>query len=417
MSQLIEIVVPDIGDYENVLVIKIVVQPGDIVTAEQTLIMLESDKATLDVPSPAAGRISALKLHLGDKVREGSVVALLEPLAAAPLASPPVLIVQTTKPLPVAAKIATETIAAPTAPTYALPHASPAVRQLARELGIDLADVNGTGMKGRITSENLHNYIKATLDARPSAANNVRLNPLPWPDVDFANYGAVERTPLSKGKNTLSGKLPRNSISIPHVTNFNKADITDLENFCAEVNMQLPVGSAEITMLACMVKASVAALQKHPTLNAELDGEDLILKRYFHIGFAVDTPNGLVVPVIKDVDKKGLFAIGIEARQLAALASEGKLKPSDTQGGCFTISSLGGIDGDGFTPMINAPEVAILGAAQVRMQSVWDGKAFLPRRIMPVSLSWDHRVIDSAEAARFLASFTGCLEDLRLSIL
>ncbi|MES2492476.1 MAG: 2-oxo acid dehydrogenase subunit E2 [Pseudomonadota bacterium] len=426
MTRTIEIRVPDIGDFKNIPVIELPVKPGDVVTEEQTIIVLESDKATLDVPSPAAGRVSEIRLSLGDAVSEGSLVALLE-IEPADEADDPAGIPVSPAPPPTPSEPPAPHIAAaaPPAPpavtaaqppraassTGAPPHASPSVRRLARILGVDLSLVTGTGPKGRIVAEDLHGFVQSALSAAPSAGTGLDL--LPWPKVDFSKFGAVERAPLSRIKRVSGANLARNSVIIPHVTNFAEADVTELESFRTRINAEASGETARLTMLAFMIKAAVATLRKHPLFNASLDGEELVLKQYFHIGFAADTPNGLVVPVIRDADQKGLVALAGEAAGLAAKARDGKLKPDEMQGGCFTVSSLGGIGGTGFTPIINAPEVAILGAARAEMKPVWDGAAFVPRLVMPISLSWDHRVVDGAEAARFLMTFTGLLAEFR----
>jgi pyruvate dehydrogenase E2 component (dihydrolipoamide acetyltransferase) len=329
------------------------------------------------------------------------------PLPAAPAATPPASIV---------APIAVQ----PVSPSAGiLPYASPSIRRLARELGVDLTQLRGSGPKSRIQKTDLFDFVKAVVSGKSApAADSAQpsgggLNLLPWPQVDFAKFGPIERAPLSKIKKISASNLSRNAIIIPHVTNFDEADVTELEKFRIEINKERQKTGQKLTMLAFMVKASVAALKTHPNFNASLEGEELILKRYFHIGFAADTPNGLVVPVIKDADAKTLIEIAAEANELAEQARGGKLKPGDMQGGCFTISSLGGIGGNGFTPIINAPEVAILGAARAKMTPVWDGESFQPRLVMPVSLSWDHRVIDGAAAARFLVTLTTLLSDFR----
>lgn len=426
MPAIIEILVPDIGDFKDVPVIELPVQPGDLVAVEQTLAVLESDKAAMDVPSPAAGRLKELKIKLGDRVSRGSLVALVESddeTNAAEIAES--VMPTSTQAVPPALSFAFSPITTPANPTpqacatlpsraglVTLPHASPSIRRLARKLGVDLTKVAGSGIKGRICAEDVHSFVKAAL-ASPAADSNAGLNLLAWPKLDFSKFGPTERVPLSKIKKISGANLSRNAIIIPHVTNFDEADVTELETFRIEANRNPPKDAGKLTMLAFMIKAAVATLKQHPNFNAALDGEELIVKRYFHIGFAADTPNGLVVPVIKNADRKGLFEIATEAGHLAGLAREGKLKPDDMQGGCFTISSLGGIGGNGFTPIINAPEVAILGAARAKMQPVWCGSSFVPKLIMPVSLSWDHRVIDGAEAARFLVTFTGLLADFR----
>jgi pyruvate dehydrogenase E2 component (dihydrolipoamide acetyltransferase) len=306
-----------------------------------------------------------------------------------------------------------------TTPSAGLPHASPSIRKLARELGVDLTQLRGSGAKSRIQKSDILDFVKNAVSgqgaapAGTGAAYATGLDLLPWPQIDFAKYGPVERAPLSKIKRISGANLSRNAIVIPHVTNFDEADVTELEKFRLDINKERQPKGDKLTMLAFMIKALVAALKRHPTFNASLDGDELILKRYFNIGFAADTPNGLVVPVIKDAAAKSLSEIAAEAGQLAEQGRNGKLKPGDMQGGCFTISSLGGIGGNGFTPIINAPEVAILGVARAKMKPVWDGESFQPRLIMPVSLSWDHRVIDGAEAARFLVTFTTLLGDFR----
>ena len=417
---LIEISVPDIGDFKDVPVIEILAVPGTAVAVDDALVVLESDKATIDVPSPAAGVVREVRVKLGDKVSRGAVLLLLE-------ASAPNMASLAETPAPVAEMLPNAVV--PTAlsvPSQApspialagLPHASPSIRRFARELGVDLTQLRGGGPKNRIQKTDILEFVKSVVSGQTTvradtAAPGVGLDLLPWPQSDFAKFGSIERMPLSKIKKISGANLSRNSIIIPHVTNFDEADVTELEAFRLNINKERQAKDDKLTMLAFMIKASVAALKRHPAFNASLDGDELILKRYFHIGFAVDTPNGLVVPVIKDADTKGLAEIAAEAGQLAEQGRKGKLKPGDMQGGCFTISSLGGIGGNGFTPIINAPEVAILGAARAKMTPVWDGESFRPRLIMPVSLSWDHRVIDGAEAARFLVTFTTLLGDFR----
>ena len=417
---LIEISVPDIGDFKDVPVIEILAVPGTAVAVDDALVVLESDKATIDVPSPAAGVVREVRVKLGDKVSRGAVLLLLE-------ASAPNMALLAETPAPVAEMLPNAVV--PTAlsvPSQApspiasagLPHASPSIRRFARELGVDLTQLRGGGPKNRIQKTDILEFVKSAVSGQTTvradtAAPGVGLDLLPWPQSDFAKFGSIERMPLSKIKKISGANLSRNSIIIPHVTNFDEADVTELEAFRLNINKERQAKDDKLTMLAFMIKASVAALKRHPAFNASLDGDELILKRYFHIGFAVDTPNGLVVPVIKDADTKGLAEIAAEAGLLAEQGRKGKLKPGDMQGGCFTISSLGGIGGNGFTPIINAPEVAILGAARAKMTPVWDGESFRPRLIMPVSLSWDHRVIDGAEAARFLVTFTTLLGDFR----
>ena len=437
-TSLKEVVVPDLGDIVDVPVIEVLVRVGTEVKIDQTLAVLETEKATMDVPSTAAGIVREVRIKVGDKISRGSVMVLLEPAgasagapvqpAAAVASGPPSLPIPFTTPeSAVVASAVPPQQAAPhphpsedTSPQStvaapgSLPHASPSVRRFARELGIDLTLVPGTGPKERIQHSDVQAYVKM-LAARPPvpAASGSSLDLLPWPKIDFAQFGPVERTELSRIKKISAANLLRNSILIPHVTNFDEADITELEAFRVGLNREEAGKGCKLTMLAFLIKASVTALWLHPTFNASLEGDALVLKRYFHIGFAADTPNGLVVPVIRDVESKGLRTIAAEANSLAELARNGKLKPADMQGGCFTVSSLGGIGGTGFTPIINAPEVAILGAARARMTPVWDGSEFKPRLIMPLSLSWDHRVIDGAAAARFLVTLTQLLADFR----
>lgn len=426
--RLIEIFVPDIGDFKNIPVIEVLAVPGASVGIDDAVVVLESDKATIDVPSPAAGVVKEVRVKLGDKVSRGSALILLEtdaafvpPLPEAPVPRP----VPAATAAPTALPVATQPTApapsqaATVIPSGALPHASPAIRRFARELGVDLRLLRGSGSKGRIQKIDVINFVKETVagkaDPRTTASmsTGAGLDLLPWPQIDFAKFGPISRAPLSKIKKIAAANLSRNAIIIPHVTNFDEADVTALEKFRVEMNKERLMKGEKLTMLAFMIKASATALKTHPMFNASLDGDALILKNYFHIGFAVDTPNGLVVPVIKDADVKGVTAIAAEAGERAEQARNGKLKPGDMQGGCFTVSSLGGIGGTGFTPIINAPEVAILGAARAKTTPVWDGDSFQPRLVMPVSLSWDHRVIDGAEAARFLVTFTSLLQEFR----
>ena len=410
-------------------VIEILAVPGAVVGVDDALVVLESDKATIDVPSPAAGVVKEVRVKLGERVSQGSALILLETGASSPSAPAQVPTPIQASPVPLApAQIANAApppatmVPLPTAtmaPSCALPHASPAIRRFARELGVDLSLLCGSGAKGRIQKVDVLDFVKdavsgkAVSRANTGALTGTGLDLLPWPQIDFAKFGPIQRTPISRIKRISGANLSRNSVIIPHVTNFDEADVTELEKFRVDINKERQAKGEKLTMLAFLIKASVAALKKHPTFNASLDGDELILKRYFHIGFAADTPNGLVVPVVKDADAKGLTAIAAEAGVLAEQARDGKLKPTDMQGGCFTISSLGGIGGNGFTQIVNAPEVAILGAAKAKMKPFWDGTAFQPRLIMPVSLSWDHRVIDGAEAARFLVTLTTLLADYR----
>jgi pyruvate dehydrogenase E2 component (dihydrolipoamide acetyltransferase) len=401
MDQMLEICVPDIGDFKDIPIIEILVAPGASIAPGDALVVLESDKATIEVPATAAGVVRELRVKSGDRVSQGRVLLLLQLEATAPAKALPAMAAP--------AAIAAPVVTPQDAPRTGGAHASPLARRFARELGIDLAKVAGSGPRGRILRQDLQDFVKAAVQARP-AETGAELGLLPWPQVDFATFGQIERAPLSRIQKISGANLSRNAILIPHVTNFDEADITELETFRVATNAG---GGAKLTMLAFMIKAAVVALRRHPLFNASLDSEELVLKRYFNIGFAADTPNGLVVPVIKAADTKGLTDIAAEAGELAALARAGKLKPADMQGGCITLSSLGGIGGLGFTPIINAPEVAIIGAARAKMAPVWDGAAFTPRLMMPVSLSWDHRVLDGAEAARFLVTFTGLLADFR----
>ena len=431
---LLEVKVPDIGDFKDVPVIGIEVSPGDTVKAEDPLVTLESDKATMEVPAPAAGTVKEIKLKVGDKVSEGTLVLLLETAAAgaaapataptpAPASPPPATAAskpasaEPVAPAPAAAPPAPAEIAAAVVGHRA--HASPSVRRFARELGVDVALVKGTGPKGRILQEDVQNYVKQAL-AQPrgaAPAGGTGLDLLPWPTVDFAKFGPVESKPLSRIKKISGANLARNWVMIPHVTQFDEADITDLEALRVQLNKENEKSGAKLTMLAFLIKAAVAALKKYPDFNASLDGENLVYKQYFHIGFAADTPNGLVVPVIRDADRKGLLEIAKEMGALSAKAREGKLGPAEMQGGCFSISSLGGIGGTAFTPIVNAPEVAILGVSKSQTRPVWDGKVFQPRLMIPLSLSYDHRVIDGAAAARFTAYLAQVLADMRRVLL
>ncbi|WP_374592909.1 dihydrolipoyllysine-residue acetyltransferase [Aquabacterium sp.] len=432
----VELKVPDIGDMHDVSVIEVLVKPGDTIKAEQSLITLESDKASMEVPATQGGVIKELKVALGDKVSQGSVIALIEAAGAAvaaaePAAAPaPVAPAASATPVPpltpapavpaLASSAPVAAVAAPAAAGGALPHASPSVRRFARELGVPLAQVPGTGLKGRITQEDVQGFVKGVMaGAKPasSAASGPLpdgvVSVLPWPQIDFTKFGPIERQPLSRIKKLSGANLSRNWVLIPHVTNNDEADITELEAFRVKLNAEGGKDATKVTMLAFLIKAVVAALKKFPTFNASLDGDALVLKQYFNIGFAADTPNGLVVPVIRDADKKGILELAQESADLAKLARDGKLTPAQMQGGCFSISSLGGIGGTTFTPIINAPEVAILGVCRSVMKPVWNGTAFEPRLTLPLSLSYDHRVIDGAAAARFNAYLGQLLADFR----
>ena len=440
----VTVVVPDIGDFDEVAVIELFVKPGDTVRVEQSLITVESDKASMEIPSSHAGTVAEVLVKVGDKVAKGrpivvmqtaSVGAQTDTVRAEPVeapASPSTSSGRTEVASPSTGSGRTEVHAVPahqptTAPSSALPHASPSIRRLARELGVPLAEVKGSGPKGRITQADVQGFVKAVMAgdaqttaqkakapaAAPAAAGGAFPGLLPWPNVDFAKFGTVERKELSRIKKISGANLHRNWVVIPHVTNHDDADITDLEAFRVQLNKENEKSGVKVTMLAFLIKACVAALKKFPEFNASLDGDTLVLKKYFHVGFAADTPSGLVVPVIKDADQKGILQISSEMSALAAKARDGKLSPADMSGGCISISSLGGIGGRYFTPIINAPEVAILGVCRSTTEPRWDGKAFQPRLILPLSLSWDHRVIDGAAAARFNAYLGAILADFR----
>ena len=436
----IEVRVPDIGDFDEVAVIEVFVKPGDAVKVEQSLITVESDKASMEIPSSHAGVVSDVKVKLGDKVTKGSLIAVLQGAvgsAAAPAAAAPVATAGMPAPAAPSASVAhTPPTAAlpphePTVPSGKLPHASPSIRRLARELGVPLDEVKGTGPKGRITQADVESFVKGVMAGAVQTAAQKAKAPaaagvagggafpglLPWPQVDFAKFGPVERKDLSRIKKISGANLHRNWVMIPHVTNNDEADITDLEALRLQLNKENEKSGIKITMLGFVIKAVVAALQKFPQFNASLDGDQLVYKHYFHIGFAADTPNGLVVPVLKDADKKGLMQISQEMSDLAKKARDGKLGPAEMTGGCFSISSLGGIGGTHFTPIINAPEVAILGLSKGSMKPVWDGETFQPRLTLPLSLSYDHRVIDGASAARFNAYIGLVLADFRRVLL
>ena len=428
--------VPDIGDFDEVEVIEIMVKVGDTVKVDQSLLTVESDKASMEIPSSHAGVIKEIKVKVGDKVAKGTQIVVLDAVAgsapaAAPVASAPAAAAPAAPaPAPVAAASAAPATPAAPAPVFSGSgaHASPSVRKFARELGVDLTRVGGSGPKGRILHEDVQSYVKAALAgnagnaskaATGSAGNGLTL--LPWPSLDFSKFGPTELEPLSRIKKLSGPNLHRNWVMIPHVTQYDEADVTELEEFRKTSNEALAKAksSVKLTMLAFVIKACVAALKKYPTFNSSLDasGENLILKQYYHIGFAADTPNGLVVPVVKDADKKTVSQIAQDMADLSLQAREGKLKPTDMQGASFTISSLGGIGGTLFTPIINAPEVAILGLSKTAFKPVWDGKQFVPRLILPLSLSYDHRVIDGAMGARFSTYLSEVLADLRKTLL
>jgi len=458
MAQIVEVKVPDIGDFKDVPIIELLVKAGDEVKAEDSLMTLESDKATMDIPSPVSGVVTELKVKVGDKVAEGVTLALVSVSEGATAAAGKADVAAAPSPVPspvAAAPVApaaatpatadadyrpgdTELIIAP--PRVAMPtpaerlgggqlaHASPSVRRFARELGVDVARVAGSGPKGRIMQSDVQAYVKglisgtAPASAAPAAsAGSGGLDLLPWPKIDFAKFGAIEVQPLSRIKKISGTNLARNWVMIPAVTYHEDADITDLEDFRVQINRENEKSgdksAAKLTMLAFLIKACVKAMQKFPEFNASIDGDNLVLKKYFHIGFAADTPNGLMVPVIKNADTKGVFELARETGELARQAREGKLKPADMQGACFTISSVGGIGGTGFAPIVNAPEVAILGVSKSAMKPVWDGKAFQPRLILPLSLTADHRVIDGALATRFNVYIAQLMADMRRSLL
>ena len=441
----IEIQVPDIGDFDEVTVIELLVKVGDSISAEQSLITVESDKASMEIPSAAAGVVTAIKVALGDKVKQGSPVVMLEvaagaaPAAPAPAPAPapavlaapapaaPVAIAPT--PAPVSAVAPSAPAHVPGTPAPGLPHASPSVRKFARELGVPIDEVKGSGPKGRITQDDVQAFTKAVMAGAAqtkaqaakapaaSGGDGAALGLIPWPKVDFAKFGPIERKELGRIKKISGANLLRNAIMIPAVTNHDDADITELEAFRVLTNKENEKSGIKVTMLAFLIKACVAALKKFPDFNSSLDGDALVYKNYWHIGFAADTPNGLMVPVLKDADQKGVLQISQEMGELAKKAREGKLSPAEMSGATFTISSLGGIGGRYFTPIINAPEVAILGVCKSQMEPIWNGKEFVPRLMLPLSLTWDHRVIDGASAARFNAYLGQILGDFRRVLL
>ena len=447
----IEVKVPDIGDFKEVPVIEVLVKPGDSVKKDDSLITLESDKATMEVPAPSSGTVKEIRVKVGDKVSEGVAILTMDGGEAKPAPAPTPAATKAESPAPKApAKaeapaqkaaaeqpVAAQPARAPEAPpptkpeslppqqeqrTGTLAHASPGVRRFARELGADIAKVKGSGPKGRVLKEDIQNFVKQALagGGAPMAARGGGVADLglpAWPKVDFAKFGPVDVQPLTRIQKISGPALARNWLMIPHVTQFDEADITDLEAFRAKVNEENAKSGIKITPLAFLVKAVVASLKKFPRFNSSLDGDNLVVKQYWNIGFAADTPQGLMVPVIKNADQKGVAEIAKETSELAAKAREGKLGPADMQGGTFSISSLGGIGGTAFTPIVNAPEVAILGVSKAGMKPVWDGKQFTPRLIMPLSLSYDHRVIDGALGARFTAHLAQVISDMRRSVL
>ncbi|MFC4157730.1 dihydrolipoyllysine-residue acetyltransferase [Chitinimonas lacunae] len=425
----VEIKVPDIGEAKDVDVIEVFVKVGDVIRKEDALITLETDKASMEVPASAGGTVREVRVKVGDKVSEGHVIVVVDAEASAAASAP------AGSPAPQAAAPAPAPTAAAPAPAakpasasapvnrenFKQAHASPSVRKFARELGVDLSRVSGSGPKQRILHSDVQAFVKSVMSgqtaagsaAAPSNGSGVGLDLLPWPKVDFAKFGPISEKPLSRIKKLSGANLARNWVMIPHVTQFDEADITEMEAFRKQMSEELKKQDIKLTPLAFIIKACVAALKKFPEFNASLDGEQLILKQYFHIGFAADTPNGLVVPVVRDADRKSLIDIANETAALAAKARDGKLLPADMQGGCFSISSLGGIGGTAFTPIINAPEVAILGVSKSSIKPVWNGQEFAPRLMLPLSLSYDHRVIDGASAARFTAYLGQVLGDIR----
>jgi pyruvate dehydrogenase E2 component (dihydrolipoamide acetyltransferase) len=435
----IEIHVPDIGDFKDVAVIEVFVKPGDTIKVEQSLITVESDKASMEIPSSHAGVLKELKVKVGDTVNIGDLLAILEgtvsaaaaPVAAAASAVAAVAPAAVAAPTAVAAAVAAVAAPAhaPGAPTLGLPHASPSVRKFARELGVPLEELKGSGHKGRITQDDVQTFTKSVMSGATqtkaqaakggasAGGDGAALGLIPWPKVDFAKFGPIERKEMGRIKKISGANLLRNAIMIPAVTNHDDCDITDLEAFRVSTNKENEKSGVKVTMLAFLIKACVAALKKYPEFNSSLDGDALVYKNYWHIGFAADTPNGLMVPVIRDCDKKGVLQISAEMSELAKKARDGKLGPAEMTGATFTISSLGGIGGKYFTPIINAPEVAILGVCKSTMEPVWNGKEFVPRLMLPLSLTWDHRVIDGAAAARFNAYLGQILGDFRRVLL
>jgi pyruvate dehydrogenase E2 component (dihydrolipoamide acetyltransferase) len=425
-----DVLVPDIGDFSDVPIIEVLVAPGDTVKEEDPLVTLESDKATMDVPAPFAGVVQELKVAVGDTVSQGSLLLTVVPAEpdqeqATSSLTGPASQEAAAVPAPPAAASPPAPAAAPAAPAPAAaagpPYAGPGARRLARELGVGLAGVSGTGRKGRITKDDVRAFTERPPATPPPAAtaatDGARLGLAPWPSVDFEKFGPVERQPLTRIKKISGPNLHRNWVMIPHVTHHEEADITELEAFRKRTNEEYAKQGVKLTMVALLLKACVAALKEFPAFNASLDGDELVIKRYYHLGFAADTPQGLVVPVIRDVDRKGLIDVARELTELSGKAREGKLGPADMTGGTFTISSLGGLGGTAFTPIVNAPEVAILGVTRSALKPVWSGAEFVPRLMVPLSLSYDHRVIDGALAARFASYLANVLTDMRRVLL
>ncbi len=422
MSELIQVLVPDIGDYKDVTVIEVMVKAGDTINAEDTLLTLETDKAAMDVPSPHSGVVKEMHVKVGDKISQGSLILLLESSSALPVAKESAVSVPAAAQVPAAIlapapvqtvqAVQTVQVSEPAATTAA--HASPGIRRFARELGVDIGKVAASGTKGRVTREDVQLYVKAALaQPRGAAVSGNGLQVLDMPVFDFAKFGAIETQALSRIQKISGANLHRNWVTIPHVTQFDEADITDMEAFRKQLGVEYAKQNIKITPLVFLLKAVVASLKKFPKFNASLAGDNLILKQYFHIGVAVDTPDGLMVPVLRDVDKKGLVQLATELAEISTKARDKKITAADMQGGCFTISSLGGIGGTYFTPIINAPEVAILGVSKSSMQPVYQDGGFVPRLILPLSVSYDHRVIDGAAAARFTRFLAMVLTDIR----
>ena len=440
MANLKDVLVPDIGDFKNIPVIEVLVKPGDKVSAEESLITLESDKATMEVPAPFDGVVKEMKIKVGDSVSEGTAILTIEALGDEPSAAPEKKAAgpatEKTPPKPVEEKISSTPPPAPKAPSAPAPsvskpineesfsaaHASPGVRRFARELGVDLGSVKGSGPKGRILREDVQSFVKSVMQTGGTAAasgSGLGFNLPAWPVIDFEKFGPTEKQALSRIKKISGPALHRNWITIPHITQHDEVDITELEAFRKSLSKDAEKAGLKITPLALIMKAVVAALKRHPEFNSSLapEGDSLIIKRYFHIGVAVDTPGGLVVPVIRDADKKGIMEIAEELGKVSAKARDGKLGPADMSGGTFSISSLGGIGGGQFTPIVNAPEVAILGVSRSTIKPVWNGKDFEPRLMLPLSLSYDHRVIDGAEGARFITYLNQVMSDIRRVLL
>lgn len=424
-TQIVQVLVPDLSGNNDVSIIEVAVKVGDSIKEEDTIMTLETDKATMDVPSTASGIIKELKVQVGGKVNQGDLIILVETTSSAPaavvapvIAAAPVVVAASAAPVAVQASVASAKV---DEVAFSNAFASPSIRKLARELGTDLGKVKGSGTKGRITEDDLKAFIKSVMSGQvsngavsaPSNGSGGGIDLIPWPKVDFAKFGPVRVEAMSRIKKLSGANLARNWVMIPHVTVFENADITEMENFRKQLNEEYKRAEIKVTPLAFLIKAAVFALKKFPAFNASIDGDNLVYKDYYNIGFAADTPNGLVVPVVKDADKKGIVQIAEETSVLAKAARDGKLKPADMQGGTFTVSSLGGLGSTAFTPIINAPEVAIMGVSKSAIQPVWNGKEFAPRLILPLSLSFDHRIVDGAAGAKFASFMASVLSDLR----